>query len=177
MKSLVKKTEIYYWIVVLLALEKEKISFPRNACFEKMQKLAKCVHIAWCMHDAVLLLPSVPRCCQKKWNAKSLQKWLKINLQYGKLPTFQSQELLWNYWYRKNNKNYYTNTTKAISYTVSKDKQTSCQDCHFLTFNKSRSPTFPPESLVLLSFLCRLLLQPTPHRWFWKLFMSIAKKS
>ena len=47
---------------------------------------------------------------------------------------------------QKKNKNYYTNTTKAISYTVSKDKQTSCQDCHFLTFNKSRSPTFPPES-------------------------------
>ena len=43
-------------------------------------------------------------------------------------------------------KNCYTNTTKAISYTVSKDKQTSCQDCHFLTFNKSRSPTLPPES-------------------------------
>ena len=53
---------------------------------------------AWCCAAA---LPSVPRCCQKKWNAKSLQKWLKINLQYGKLPTFQSQELLWNYCYRK----------------------------------------------------------------------------
>ena len=128
---------------------------------------------AWCCAAATISTKMLP----KEMKCQKFAKMIEDQSTIWQIAYISEPRIIVELLIQKKSKNYYTNTTKAISYTVSKDKQTSCQDCHFLTFNKSRSPTFPPESLVLLSFLCRLLLQPTPHRWFWKLFMSIAKKS